>query len=208
VPQVEKKIGFVRYRNNSRQMAVSNQRISWSDGATLDLGNVREVNVTKLNGEWVLALLRRDNADYDYTNFGKDEALAVEAQTLVLEGLKQFRATHPDGNRQTTASGAVPRIEYQEIRVPLGIEGKAAAGGVFQEQAVRQAAINVGSIANSVIIAALQAEGQQGWYPDGPTDLLSLLIAGRVAWRQTGGILATWKFTFDFAKIRMCRENR
>jgi hypothetical protein len=206
---IEKKLGVVRYRNNNGQMTVSNQRISWSDGATLELGNVREVDVKKFDDKWFLCLLRRDNAEYDYTDFVKDEALADEAQTLVLGGLKQFRAAHPAGSPQATASGAIPRVEYQEIIVPLGIEGTAAMGiGIDQEHAIRQAAMNVGTLANSKITAALQAEGQHGWYPDGPTDLLSLLIAGRLGWRRTGGILGGWKFTFDAAKIRMSRENR
>jgi hypothetical protein len=97
--------------------------------------------------------------------------------------------------------------EYKEIRVALGISAKAAAGpGISKDMAVRQAAINAASQATPKITSALRVEGADGWEPDQATDLFSLLHAGQVVWRQTGGLLFSWKFTFDSAVIRFRRS--
>lgn len=98
-------------------------------------------------------------------------------------------------------------VEYKEVIVPLGIDASAEAGSVDKAGAARQAAINAGSLANAKILEMLRQEGAQGWQADESTDLFSLLVAGRVKWRQTGGIFFTWKFRFDSATIRLKRTR-
>jgi hypothetical protein len=99
--------------------------------------------------------------------------------------------------------------EYKEVVVRLGINASAAADvlNYGQDGAVRQAAINAGSSANYAIGQVLQREGAEGWEPTEATDLLGLLLAGRVSWRQTGGVLFTWKFRFDDATIALRRAR-
>ncbi len=97
--------------------------------------------------------------------------------------------------------------EYKQVRIPLDISAKASASpGVSQEMAVRQAAINAGPQATPRIMTALQAEGAAGWEPDQATDLFSLLHAGQVRWRQSGGLILSWKFTFESVEIRFRRS--
>jgi hypothetical protein len=97
--------------------------------------------------------------------------------------------------------------EYKELRIPLGIEAR-VPGVIGRDQAgaVRQAAIDFGSQANSRITTVLQNEGAGGWQPDGSTDLFSLLVAGQVSWRDTTSVLSlSWKFRFDSVVIRFKR---
>jgi hypothetical protein len=96
--------------------------------------------------------------------------------------------------------------EHKDLQVPLNVVAKASAGpAVSKEQALRQAAINASAQALRVISAVLAAEGTSGWEPEGPTDLPGLLPEGRVVWRQTGGIMFSWQFTFDSATLRFQR---
>ena len=96
--------------------------------------------------------------------------------------------------------------EYKDLRVPLDVWGKARAGpAVSKEQALRQAAINASPQAARMITEVLGVEGASGWQPEGPTDLPGLLLAERVVWRQTGGIMFSWKFTFDSVTLRFQR---
>ena len=98
------------------------------------------------------------------------------------------------------------QIDYKDVRVPLDVWGKSAAGpNISRDLALRQAAMNASQQAASIIDEVLRAEGALGWQPDEATDLVALLGAGRVAWRHTGGILFSWKFTFDFATIHFRR---
>jgi hypothetical protein len=96
--------------------------------------------------------------------------------------------------------------EYKDLRVSLDVWGKARAGpAVSKEQALRQAAINASPQAARMISEVLGVEGASGWQPEGPTDLPGLLLAERVVWRQTGGIMFSWKFTFDSVTLRFQR---
>jgi hypothetical protein len=96
--------------------------------------------------------------------------------------------------------------EYKDLRVPLDVWGKARAGpAVSKEQALRQAAINASPQATRMITEVLGVEGASGWQAEGPTDLPGLLLADRVVWRQTGGIVFSWKFTFDSVTLRFQR---
>jgi hypothetical protein len=97
--------------------------------------------------------------------------------------------------------------EHKDLQVPLDVLGKARAGpAVSKEQALRQAAINASPQATRAIAAVLGAEAAAGWQPEGPTDLAGLLLAGRAAWRQTGGIMFSWQFTFDSVTLRFERS--
>ena len=97
--------------------------------------------------------------------------------------------------------------EYKDLRVPLNVSGKARAGPtISKETALRQAAINASPQATRILTEVLGVEGALGWQPDGAADLPGLLVAGRVAWRQTGGILFSWKFTFDSVTLRFGRS--
>jgi len=96
--------------------------------------------------------------------------------------------------------------EYKDLRVPLDVWGKARAGpAISKEQALRRAAINASPQATRMIAEVLGVEGASGWQPEGPTDLPGLLLAERVVWRQTGGIMFSWKFTFDSVTLRFQR---
>jgi len=100
------------------------------------------------------------------------------------------------------------KLEYKDLRVPLDVWAKASAGPmVSKEQALRQAAINASPQATRMIAEVLGVEGASGWQPEGPTDLAGLLLAGRVVWRQTGGIMFSWKFTFDSVTLRFQRSR-
>ena len=98
-------------------------------------------------------------------------------------------------------------LEYKDLRVPLDVWAKASAGPmVSKEQALRQAAINASPQATRMIAEVLGVEGASGWQPEGPIDLPGLLLSGRVVWRQTGGIMFSWKFTFDSVTLRFQRS--
>lgn len=97
-------------------------------------------------------------------------------------------------------------IEYKDVTVSLNVWGKVPAGGIGQQEAARQASIVAAPNANAAILDTLNREGAQGWQPaDANTDLYGLFLAGRVRWRQTGGILLSWKITFDSATLRLKR---
>ncbi|HEY5472356.1 MAG TPA: ClpX C4-type zinc finger protein [Candidatus Limnocylindrales bacterium] len=97
--------------------------------------------------------------------------------------------------------------EFKDLRVQLDVWGKTSAGlTISKDTALRQAAINASPQATRIIAEALGVEGASGWQPDGATDLPSLLLAGRVVWRQTGGIMFSWKFTFDSVTLRFGRS--
>ena len=96
--------------------------------------------------------------------------------------------------------------EYKDLQIPLNVTGKASAGpGISKDQALRQAAINASAQATPTIAEVLGVEGTLGWQPEGPTDLPGLLLEGRVVSRQTGGIMFSWKFTFDSVTLRFQR---
>jgi hypothetical protein len=97
--------------------------------------------------------------------------------------------------------------EYKDLRVPLNVSGKARAGpAISKDAALRQAAINASPQATRILSEVLRIEAAAGWQPDGAADLPGLLLAGRVVWRQTGGIMFSWKFTFDFVTLRFARS--
>jgi hypothetical protein len=97
-------------------------------------------------------------------------------------------------------------VEYKDVRVPLGVRGRSPARpGITREKAVGRAALNAGPQTDQLITSAVRAESAAGWIPDEATDLPALLAADRVSWRQTGGILLSWEFTFDFVSIRFRR---
>jgi hypothetical protein len=97
--------------------------------------------------------------------------------------------------------------EYKDLRVPLNVSGKARAGpAISKDTALRQAAINASPLATRILTEVLRVEGASGWQPDGAADLPGLLLAGRVVWRQTGGIMFSWKFTFDSVTLRFARS--
>lgn len=96
--------------------------------------------------------------------------------------------------------------EHKDLRISLNVTGKASAGpGISKDQALRQAAINASEQAAPTIAEVLGVESTSGWQPEGPTDLPGLLLEGRVVWRQTGGIMFSWKFTFDSVTLRFQR---
>ena len=98
------------------------------------------------------------------------------------------------------------QIEYKDVEIALDVWGKTGAGPeISKDMALRQAAINAAPSATSIITEVLGREGVSGWQPDCATDLLSLLLGGQVTWRQTGGLLFSWKFTFDVATVRFRR---
>jgi hypothetical protein len=100
------------------------------------------------------------------------------------------------------------QIEYKDRLVPLDVWGKAGAGPTTsKDTALRQAAINASPQAMRMIAAVLDVEAASGWQPDEATDLPSLLLEGRAVWRQTGGIMLSWKFTFDSVTIRFRRSE-
>jgi hypothetical protein len=100
------------------------------------------------------------------------------------------------------------QIEYKDRLVPLDVWGKAGAGpATSKDAALRQAAINASPQAMRIIAEVVGVEGASGWQPDEATDLPSLLSEGRAVWRQTGGIMLSWKFTFDSVTIRFRRSG-
>lgn len=97
--------------------------------------------------------------------------------------------------------------DYKDLQIPLNVQGTASAGpGIGKDQALRRAAINATAQATPIIADVLGVEGNAGWQPEGPTDLPGLLLEGRVVWRQTGGIMFSWKFTFDSVTLRFQRS--
>jgi hypothetical protein len=101
----------------------------------------------------------------------------------------------------------VTQSEYKDLQIPLNVLGTASAGpGISKDQALRQAAINASAQTTPIVAEVLGVEGTSGWQPEGPTDLPGLLLAGRVVWRQTGGIMFSWKFTFDSVTLRFQRS--
>jgi hypothetical protein len=106
-----------------------------------------------------------------------------------------------------TLGESVTQSEYKDLRIPLNVLGKASAGpAVSKDQALRRAAINAAPQATAIIAEVLGVEGNSGWQPEGPTDLPGLLLAGQAVWRQTGGIMFSWKFTFDSVTLRFQRS--
>jgi hypothetical protein len=103
--------------------------------------------------------------------------------------------------------GSMTQSEFKDLRVPLDVWGKTRAGpATSKDAALRKAAINASPQATRIIDEVLGVEGASGWQPDGATDLPSLLLAGRAVWRQTGGIMFSWKFTFDSVTLRLVRS--
>ena len=197
-PAVEKTLATFRTKKGN-QMTVTNQRISWSDGSVLNLDNINSVGVHKVDRKtWALDLYRKSDGENEGTGFD-NEGECTRAQALIERALQEHRAAHPELS---------PPVEYKEVRVPLNIKAKTSAGhGITPEVAARNAAIKAGSFANTAITNMIQQEGLSRWVPEGSTDLLSLFLAGRVDYRHTGGVLLTWEFTFDSAKVRLRRTN-
>ncbi len=96
-------------------------------------------------------------------------------------------------------------VEYREILIPLGLSAGAPAGGATLQGALRRAAALVGPAATRLIEARIEGERGLGWAADQSIDLTNLLAANQVDWRQTGGFLFRWTFSFDSARVRLRR---
>lgn len=98
--------------------------------------------------------------------------------------------------------------EYKDLQVTLGISARASAAlGVTYDVAAREAALNAASLANGKILSAMRDHRDAGWEPEVSTDFLSLFLAGRISWEQTGGVLISWRFEFYRAMILLKRVD-
>ena len=128
------------------------------------------------------------------------------AEEVKAEALKCRFCGEMIGEDAATGRGSSPGgWEYKDVKVPLNVWAKVPSGNFGQYHAARDGAMEAGSAAGAIIMGVLREEGKTGWQPDESVDLLSLFLSGRVGWRQTGGLIFSWKFNYDYAVIRFKR---
>lgn len=103
---------------------------------------------------------------------------------------------------------AQPQWEYKEVVIPLNFQGKYSCPSEMTESALfKRGAELYAENASPLILRTLQKEGQAGWQPAEPADLLSLYLGGHVRMRCSfwGGAFLRSKVQFEKATIRLRR---